>query len=204
MATYPNFSIEGRAGAIIQDIQRTWLWEVSFPNIGLIVPPSVALLGSGGLEEELTVRAKSCSIPARGFDVITSNFGGMKQFFPGKYTQDNTVSMSFEDSENGNFHSIMTEWNQQIFNIKSGHSKRIGGKRGTPATSYILPNMILTLKNYAGQKREKTIIFKNVFPQAVSPVELSYDNDASTIFSCTFQFDLWFLGQVGKDDGIEL
>jgi hypothetical protein len=199
-----NFTIEGRAGSVIKDIQRTWMWEVSFPEIGNILKDtSIAKLGTGGFGEELTVRAKSVAIPSRGVNMIESNFGAFKQWFPGKPTLDYTVTINFEESENGNLHSIMTEWQQMIFNLKSGHSKMVGGKRGVAGTSYVMPNMYLTLKNYAGELREKMIIFKNVMPQMVGAVELSYDNDASTIFSVTFQFDLWFLGKA-NDTWIEL
>ena len=193
-----NFTIEGRAGSVIKDIQRSWMWEVTFPEIGNILnDPKIASLGTGGFQEELTVRAKSISIPARGFEMIESNFGAFKQFFPGKFSMDQTVSINFEESENGNLHKIMTEWQQRIFDIKSGHSQMAGGKRGIAGTSYILPNMYLTLKNYAGEARDKLIIYKNVLPQQVGAVEMSYDSNSSQIFAVTFQFDLWFLGKVG-------
>ena len=204
MADAKNFTIEGRAASVIKDIQRDWMWEVSFPEISNILnDTSIASMGTGGFQEELTVRARSVAIPARGVNMIESNFGGMKQWFPGKPTLDYTVTINFTESENGNLHSIMTEWNQKIFNLKSGHSQMGGGKRGIAGTSYVLPNMYLTLKNYAGVPRDKMIIFKNVMPQNVGAVELSYDSDAMISFGVTFQFDLWFLGKA-NDTWIEL
>lgn len=197
MAIASNFSIEGRAGSVIKDIQRSWMWEVSFPGLASVVSLPASLdLGSGGLDEELTVRAKSITIPARGIEMIPSNFGAFVQQFPGKHSIDQTVSINFEESENGNLHLIMTEWINTVFNIKSGHSKKAGGKRGILGTSYVLPNMVLTLKNYAGESRDKQIIYKNVVPQSVGSVEMSYDSNSSQIFAVTFQYDLWFLGKI--------
>lgn len=199
-----NFTIEGRAASIIKDAQRDWMWEVSFPEIGNILKDTtIAKLGTGGFTEELTVRARTVSIPSRGVSMIESNFGGMKQFFPGKPTLEHTVSIDFTESENGNIHSIMTEWSQMIFNLKSGHSKMAGGKRGALGTSYVLPNMYITLKNYAGELREKMIIFKNVMVENVGAVALSYDSDALISFPVTFRFDLWYLGKA-NDNWIEL
>jgi hypothetical protein len=199
-----NFTIEGRAGSVIKDIQRSWQFEISFPEISNILSDSkIAQLGTGGFQEELTCRARSVTIPARGLEMIESNFGAFKQFFPGKYTMDQTVSINFEESDNGNLHSIMTEWQNKIFNLKSGHSQMAGGKRGLAGTSYVLPNMYLTLKNYAGVSREKMIIFKNVMPQNIGSVEMSYSTNDSQVFSVTFQFDLWFLGKA-NDTWIEL
>jgi hypothetical protein len=204
MASTKNFTIEGRAGSIIKDIQRDWMWEVSIPEISNILSDTaIAKLGSGGFQEELTCRAKSIAVPSRGVNMIESNFGGMKQWFPGKPTLDYTVTINFVESENGNIHSILTEWNQKIFNLKSGHSQMAGGKRGPAGTSYVVPNMYLTMKNYAGEAREKMIIFKNVMLQNVGAAELSYDSDATINFSATFQFDLWFLGKA-NDTWIEL
>jgi hypothetical protein len=199
-----NFTIEGRAGAVIKDIQRSWMWEVSIPQItNILSDPSIAQLGTGGFQEELTCRAKSVAIPARGLEIIESNFGAFKQFFPGKFTMDQEVAIVFEESENGNLHSIMTEWQQKIFNIKSGHSQMAGGKRGPAGTSYVLPNMYLTLKNYAGVAREKMIIYRNVWPKQVSNADMSYANNESQTFTVTFQYDLWFLGKA-NDTWIEM
>jgi hypothetical protein len=199
-----NFTIEGRAGSVIKDIQRSWMWEVSFPEISNILSDSkIAQMGTGGFQEELTCRARSVSIPARGLEMIESNFGAFKQFFPGKFTMDQEVSINFEESESGNLHSIMYEWQQKIFNIKSGHSQMAGGKRGLAGTSYVLPNMYLTLKNYAGVLREKMIIYKNVMPKNVGNAEMSYSNNESQTFSVTFQYDLWFLGKA-NDKWIEM
>ena len=198
-----NFTIEGRAGAVIKDIQRSWMWEVTFPSLTSIVPSVDGNSYEGGIENELTIRAKSVSIPARGIEMIPSNFGAFVQQFPGKHTIDQTVSMNFEESENGNLHALLNGWQEKIFSIKSGHSQLPGGKRGIGGTSYVLPRMFLTLKDYAGNPRPKMIMYQNVLPQQVGAVEMSYDSNSSMIFNVTFQFDNWYLVKSATEGLIE-
>ena len=47
--------------------------------------------------EDLVIRAKTATIPGRTTEPITSEFIGMKQFFPGKPSFTNTFEVSIEE-----------------------------------------------------------------------------------------------------------
>ena len=74
------------------DIIRSYAWEVIIPEIGSVSE-------SAKDSEDLVIRARITSIPSRGNEKIESNFVGMKQFFPGKPTFSNTISITFEEFE---------------------------------------------------------------------------------------------------------
>ena len=73
-----DFSI-GSVGAQLGDIQRAYTWELR------LTPPAAVLSDAGGVTDDMiTLRCRSVVIPGRSQEVITSNFMGMEQFFPGR------------------------------------------------------------------------------------------------------------------------
>jgi hypothetical protein len=193
-----NFTIEGRAANIIKDVQRDWLFNFTFPNLAQIVNVSnagVSLVKD--LTEEITIRTRTASIPQRGQETIESNWMGFKQFFPGKPTLDNSFSIGFEESENQNMYKIMYEWQNQIFNLKSGHSKKLGKRPTNSPTSYVT-DAVLSLIKYNGEVSENIILFKNVFPTSVDAVTLDYAGSGAVRYNCVFQYDLFFYGKIGQ------
>ena len=191
-----NYTIEGRAGAVIKDVQRDWMWELSIPNITNMIDDDTLkskLDLAADLDEELKIRARTVSMPSRGVETIDSNFMSQKQFFPGKPTFGNTVSVTFEESENQNVAKVLYAWQNMVMDIRSGHSNKLG-KRGL--NTYVL-DMYVSLLSYAGEKSDTVIYFKNVFPQNVADVSLTYDGSGAVKFDATFQFDFWYLMKVG-------
>ena len=189
-----NYTIQGRAAAVIKDVQRDWMWQLTIPGISNMA----GMAGIEGLEDEITIRARTCSLPARGVEVIESNWMSQKQFFPGKPTFGNTVSVSFEESENLNVSRFLFNWQQHIMDITSGHSNALA-KRPGGATSYVT-DMYLNLVSYSGQLSKdnpdasrKYFLFKNVFPTNVGDVSLDYSANGQIKYDVTFQFDWWYL-----------
>jgi hypothetical protein len=194
--TKQNYTIEGRAGAIIKDVQREWMWNLSIPNITNMVDTNDLDL-TKDLVEEMTIRARSVSMPSRGVETIESVFMSQKQFFPGKPTFGNTVSVQFEESENQNVAKILYSWQQNIMDIRSGHSNRLGKRPANQPGSYVT-DMILNMVSFNGTASDKIILFKNVFPENVGDVALSYDGAGSVKFDVTFRFDFWYLMRLGE------
>lgn len=208
MANFPtavgttNFTIEGRAGAVIKDIQRDWAWLLTIPLANTAMVTNAGLELQGGIDNEVTIRARSVSMPSRGVETIPSEWMGQKQFFPGKMTLGNTVAIQFEESENQNVAKMLYAWQNYIMDITKGHSNALG-KRATANTSYVT-DMHISLLSYAGTPSDTVVYFKNVFPTNVADVPLSYGGTASVKFDVTFQFDFWYLMKIGdsitKDD----
>ena len=74
-----NFTIENRMKKL-PDIQRTWMWELLIPAIANVTG------GIMGDVDDLIIRVRSAVIPGRQIESMTSEFMGMKQYFPGKTT----------------------------------------------------------------------------------------------------------------------
>jgi len=184
--------IEGRNIKNFSDIQRTYNYEVTFVNAGSLI---------GWKDDDITLRARSFTIPQRGNEAIESNFGAMKQFFPGKPTFSNTSDITFEETESQNVATFLYAWQQKIFDITAGHSKYVK-KRGTNAASNvggdgIVDQIIITAYKNGGNTSEMTAepnkyYLYNAWLQNVAEVNIDYNQAADSVkFNATFQYDFW-------------
>jgi hypothetical protein len=185
-----NFSIEGRAFAAgFKDIQRNWLWELS------IIPPPVVKLPGGGEPDSnrLLVHCRSAVIPGRTQEMITSNFGGMKQYFAGKPEFPGTFAVNIEDTEDMYIRTFLNNWQEAIFGTSDktanqGYSSVLsvptGQKKGLVATT-----MELQLFKYDGNMTDYKFRFINGIIQGVGDVTVAYDSAESVKYDATFQYD---------------
>lgn len=190
-----NFTADGRESKIVGDIQRTWQFQVTFPNIGNIIDKALA----PDLVEELTVRARSVSIPQRGLDVIKTEWFGLSQNWPSKPSMNQTVTIQFLESENMNMIKIMNDWQQKIFSYKSGHS-RLAGKRPANQIGSYVQDLQISLLNYKGEAAsDKIILCKNAFPTSVEDIALAYSDSSAMMINVTFTFDIMHICTVGEN-----
>jgi len=177
-----NLTIEGRAKTL-PDIQRTWMWELIIPSIADVTDNIM------GDVEDLVIRARTASIPARGNEPIESQFIGMKQFFPGKPTFGNTFEVTIEETEDQIVHRALTNWQNLIFNISPNAVD--GGQSLRPLKRDVAKDVYLLMYRYNGDEMRERIRFYNCFVQNVGDVAMAYSDNAAVQFSCTFQFDFW-------------
>lgn len=186
--------IEGRKIRNFADIQKNYQYEVTFINAGSII-------GAGS--EDITLRARSFSIPQRGHEAIESNFGAMKQFFPGKPTFSNTTEIMFEETHSQFVQKFLYTWQQKIFDINSGHTnyakKRGSEGTGTVATTGITGGICDTIKIVAydnlGNELDNKYWFVNAWLQNVNEVPIDYSQAGDSVkFTATFQFDFFEFG----------
>ena len=179
-----NFTIEGRAKKL-QDIQRNWMWELLIPSISDVTN------GIMGDVEDLIIRCRTATIPARGNESLESSFMGMKQFFPGKPTFGNTFDVSVEETEDQIVHKALTAWQNLIFNIAPNNPT--GGQSLRPLKRDVAKDIYLIMYKYNGESMERKIRFYNCFIQNVGDVSMDYSSQAAVQYSVTFQFDFWEL-----------
>lgn len=179
--------IEGRAIKGFADIVRNYNHEISFSN-------SQGFLGEYWGDEDFTLRARKFSLPQRGNETIESNFGGMKQFFPGKPTFGNTLNIVFEETESQKVQRFLGEWQQKMFNINAGHAEYYS-KRGTNDMQGICETITITTYGVNGEPLENKYYFKNAWIQNVDEVSIDYSTSEAIQYSCTFQFDFWTYGK---------
>jgi len=189
--------IEGRAIRNFADIQRNYLYEITFKSAFNLIPDYCAD------EEDITLRVRSFSIPQRGNEAIESNFGAMKQFFPGKPTFGNTIQITFEETESQFTQSFLFAWQQRLFDVNHGHAN-FTRKRGGDSTvgTYITNSNdtgicdLVTIKafRYNGDELDNKYYLYNVWLQNVDDVSLDYSQNEAVKFTATFQFDFWTYG----------
>ena len=188
MAT-PNFTVEGRLSTI-DDLLRNFMFEVTIPDIATMVGTESGV-SSGDLMESMTIRTKTCSIPARGNEEIESVFMGMKQFFPGRPTFSNKLSLQIDETEDQLVMQVLTAWRNRVFDTRpdsftAGYSKA-SNKRG------LSTSIILRQYRYDGTALPNDIVFVNAWPQEVGDVELAMAGNEKVTFNVTFTYDFWKL-----------
>lgn len=182
-----NFTCEGRESSIIKDVQRSFMFQVSFPTIGYLVDPSL----TSNIVEELTVRARSIAIPSRGIETAKTEFMGMSQLYPMKPSMTQTVAITFMESQNLNMFAILNDLLQKTFSYKTGHSTLVGPKRSAP-TSYAQDLHINLLKYDGTPATNKTMVCKNAFLTNVEDISLSFASNDVVQIGTTWSFDLMY------------
>ena len=178
-----NFSVEGRLGAIA-DIQRNFMFEMTIPDISKMTDGKID-------QENLVIRTKTCSIPGRGNEEIESVFMGMRQWFPGRPTIPNKLTISVDESEDQIISSALYAWRQRIFDIDptsgtAGYSQALN-KRAMSTTA------ILRMYKYNGVKMPNDIVFTNLWPSECPDVELAMTGNEKVTYQVTFTYDYWLL-----------
>lgn len=185
----PDFTLEGRAKNI-PDVQRTFLWELSVPDIGSIVNNEIT-------EEGLVIRCRAAVLPERGVDIITSNFMGMEQVFAGKPTFPHTFTTTIEETEDQKVTKSLYAWRQKIFDVEPGtvtggvsqvpRKRNVAGFAGYATDVYMIPY------KYNGESLDRVFRFINCWPATVGEVSMGYADNAAVQYSVTFEYDYWVL-----------
>lgn len=179
-----SFHIENRTRNLPDPI-RSYNWELIIPDIGSVTDSVKDI-------EDLIVRCRVAAMPSRGIESIESYFMGMKQKFPGRPTFSNTLSVSFQDTENMIISKALYEWANRIFDIRgdssTGGGARVDKKRDIAKTIY--------LKLY-GYKADKVLDvgfkFVNAYIENQEEVSLDYNSNELITIPVTFSFDYWEL-----------
>ena len=188
--------IEGRRIRNFADIQRAFLYEITFSTAYKLV--------DGWKEEDITLRARSFSLPQRGNEPIESNFGAMKQFFPGKPTFGNTIQITFEETESQAVQRFLFAWQQRIFNVDVGHANFTRKRGDDSGNNAYIDNTastgvcdLVTIKGFRfnGEELGNKYYLYNVWLQNVDDVSLDYSQNEAVKFNATFQFDFWTFGK---------
>ena len=179
--------IEGRAIAGFSDIVRNYNTYVQFKNIN-------GFLGEQWGAADFTLRARSFSLPSRGNDVIESNFGGMKQYFPGKPTFGSTMQIKFEETESQKVQAFLYEWQQYLYNIRRGHSEFAQKRADSGASNGICETIEIITKSTDGEDLVNRYFLHNAWLKDVEEVSIDYSQSEQIMYNATFQFDFWTFG----------
>lgn len=164
------------------DVQRDWMWTLSFPTIADILP-SISTNG-------LYTRVRSALVPGATITPLESQFMGTKWFFPGKKEIISEMSCSFEETEDHYIFSAFTTWHnliQQTDHTKADHA----GVSVMPAKRMgLVTNAMLELLSYDGIVTRQIQLW-NIWPTSVSSPALGYDASSVVKYDVGFKFDNW-------------
>lgn len=152
---------------------KTYLWEVLFANpIGG---------GDGNLVE---LRCQTTNIPGRGHGEILIPYKGTPGIkFPGRLTMDHSWAVTFIEGTDKKVFDFLHGWQQAITNDRTG----IGG----PDIAIKSDIYLRCLRMDNDSDAWLTIKLIGCYPQTVDSVPLTYEDDTSIFFNCTFSFDRW-------------
>lgn len=177
-----DFSI-GTVGKQLGDIQRAYTWELR-----LSLPTLIAQVAT---EEQLIIRCRSVVIPGRSQDVITSNFMGMEQFFPGRVHFTNPFNITFEEFEDRLVSKTLYQWQQATFDTVEG----VAGGTGNRKSQIVSPSCRLQLLDYTGLEIPKAdngcIQINNAWPESVAEVPMSYADNNAIQYTLALRYDTW-------------
>ena len=178
----PNFTIEGRAKRL-PDIQRTWMWELLIPSIADV---------TGGIMsdvEDLIIRVRSAVIPGRQIESMTSEFMGMKQYFPGKTTFASTFTSTIEETQDQMVWKALKHWQNLIYLVDP--KVPAGGASQRPTKRSIAKDIFLIEYGYNGEPLDEKVRFYNCYPEGVGDVTTSYESADQVKFEVTWRYDFW-------------
>lgn len=177
-----NFTIEGRMKTL-PDVQRGWMWELLIPAIADV---------TGGIMsdvEDLIIRTRSAVIPGRTIEAMTSEFMGMKQYFPGKTTFTSTFTTSIEETQNQIVWKALKYWQNQIYLVDP--VAPTGGASQRPTKRSVAKDIFLIEYSYDGKPLDGKVRFYNAYPEGVGDVTISYEAAEQVKYDVTWRYDFW-------------
>jgi len=175
-----DFSI-GSVGEQLGDVQRTYTWELRLKLPSII--PNIEDI----TEDILRIHCRSVVIPGRSQDVITSNYMGMEQFFPGRMHFTNPFNITFEEFSERKVAKALYSWQQLLMSIRTGS--------GTFKANAVSHQCQLQLLDYQGaeiaQSKFGLIQINNAWPESVAEVPLSYAESNSIQYTLALRYDTW-------------
>ena len=180
--SHVNFTIEGRRKLDMPDIQRAWMWELCILDIGDVTDHIMDV-------EDLIVRVRTAVIPGRQIESMTSEFMGMKQYFPGKTTFASTFTSTIEETQDQMVWKALKYWQNQIYLVDP--KVPAGGASQRPTKRSIAKDIFLIEYGYNGEPLDEKVRFYNCYPEGVGDVTISYESADQVKFDVTWKYDFW-------------
>lgn len=141
---------------------------------------------TGGLGIELmTQRVQAVTIPEVSHDQIEINFKSSKSMWAGRDASPHLVTVSFFDDEAQETYSTFRRWAAEIRDPRNGGGVGVG----TTRAAYGGATLTITMLAHDSNTPTKIYVFKDVWPQSVGEVSLSYENSDHMKFDVTFSYD---------------
>lgn len=153
--------------------QKSYMFEIDILGGGVL--PNI-----GSLLSNITVFAKSATIPQSAVEPIRVNFMGEPIFYAGKDASSHSTTITFWDDEYASMLHYLDQWFQLVHENDTGN---ITNKTGYQRNIRIRPRD-------ASDTIDTSIVeLDGCFPTDISDISLSYDASEVIEITATFQFD---------------
>lgn len=144
--------------------------------------------------EEMILRAKTATIPAKSFGELTTEYMGSKLVYPGKATVDGDLSITFDEFQDMMISKVLHKWSNLMYNHATGKEDIDSGSVG--AFSNYLKDYTATITVYLYDSTLKTKLpiayrFRFAWPKEIASAELNMEGDAKIQRQVTFKYSTY-------------
>lgn len=151
----------------IQSPQFSWSWEIE-------------ILGLAGALQDITLYAKTVSIPESANEVYVRDYKNSKTHFASRDASGHTATLTFMDDENMTIMKFFDDWQTLIRNEITGS----GVSRDLYAA-----DLVIRLQRSDGETASGEIRLGHCFPTNIGEVTLDYSNSEAVELTVTMNFD---------------
>ena len=145
--------------------------------------------------EELLLRAKTASLPAKSIGELTTEFMGSKLVYPGKATVDGDLSITFDEFQDMKISRILHKWSNLVFNHAIGQDFDAQGITGGAYSNYLKDySATIIVDLYDSTLTSKLPIsykFRFCWPKEISNFELSMEGQDKVTRQVTFKYSTY-------------
>lgn len=152
----------------INDIQLAYMFEVDIYG------------GVNDSLDNLTVYAKTVTIPQVAVEQIIINHKASKSHYAGRDSAAHTATLTFWDDEALTIYNYFNDWMEIIHNSITG---------GSATRDLYAAQMVIKLKDKADQSVTGKITLGQSYPIDLSDITMSYDTSDAIEISVTMSFD---------------
>lgn len=169
-----------------QDLAKSYLFQVIFE------PEAASALSSILDKEELILKAKSATLPAKSFGELTTEYMGSKLVFPGKATMDGEFTIKFDEFQDMNISKTFHRWQSLIYNHgfegDIGNIGITGGASSNFLKDYTCKIDVVLWDSELRTKLPVKYRFYFCFPKEVQAFEMDMEGDSKIQRSVTFKY----------------
>jgi hypothetical protein len=168
-----------------QDLAKNYLFLVNFKFDNKSLED---LLDS----EEMLLRAKTASLPAKSIGELTTEFMGSKLVYPGKATVDGDLSITFDEFQDMKISRILHKWSNLVFNHAIGQDFDAQGITGGAYSNYLKDyTATIIVDLYDSTLTSKLPIsykFRFCWPKEIAAAELQMEGQDKVTRQVTFRY----------------
>ena len=143
--------------------------------------------------DDLILRAKTASIPAKSFGELTTEYMGSKLVYPGKATVDGDLSITFDEFQDMMVSTVLHKWSNLMYNHSAGDDLDAGtpGAFSNKLSDYTATITVYLYDSTLNTKLPIAYKFKWAWPKEIASAELNMEGDSKIQRQVTFKYSTY-------------